>query len=230
MPLEGRSESLFGGFYVSGKFGMSYITAADIANTTSVPAGTTPAPPTKKRASDIVIPFGAAIGYNWDRHGMNLRSEMEFVHRAGFGHEANPSFTSAAVPTSFTSKLRSQTLMFNVYYDFKDHSSRSALPFLANPKLIAYLGGGLGMAWNNTNTYGQIIGTPGVTEYREYATSLAWNVTAGVYYNLKDHMALDFGYRYVDLGEARWGSTNVAQLTPNSLSAHEVLASVRYQF
>ncbi len=58
-----------------------------------------------------------------------------------------------------------------------------------------YATGGVGYAYNKTDGYrGQFKG--------EGKHNFAWNVGGGIQYALTDCVALDLGYRYVDLGDA----------------------------
>ena len=211
--------------YLSGKLGFSLMGASDITNTSTVAggvgmtgAGTTRAGVTKESTSDTVMPIGGAIGYNWAKHGISLRTEMEFLYRTNLGYEANPTFTNSWSPTKLTSKMTSKTVLFNGYYDFTNTT-----------KFTPFVGGGIGFSMNNTKTNGSLTNGTSPAEGTKSKTDFAWNVGGGVAYNLTEHIILDVTYRYADLGKAVW-QAGTAQLTSNNLYTNEFLFGARYQF
>ena len=202
--------------YLSGKLGFSLMGASDITNTSNVSGAR--AEVTKGSTSETVMPIGGAIGYNWAKHGVSLRTEMEFLYRTNLGYEANPTFTNAATPTKFTSKMTSKTVFFNGYYDFTNTS-----------KFTPFVGGGIGFSMNNTKTNGSLTNGTLPAEGTINKTDFAWNVGGGVAYALTEHISLDVTYRYADLGKAVWEAGSV-QLTSNNLHTNEFLFGARYQF
>lgn len=206
--------------YIAGKIGVSAMAASDIANTSRVTSGTA-ASLTKEDSHDTVLPLGVAIGYNWRKHGISLRTEFEFLNRANFGYDANPVFSNAATLIGLTSKIGSQTLFANAYYDFVNATS-----------FTPFVGGGIGCAINKSTTTLNIVGSPVFDTFKGIHTSFAWNIGAGIAVNLTELMLLELSYRYTDLGSAVWGNASVSglELTTSSLHANEFLFGVRYQF
>ena len=202
--------------YLSGKLGLSLMGASDITNTSNTSG--TRAEVTKSSTSDTVMPIGGAIGYNWAKQGVSLRTEMEFLYRTNLGYEANPTFTNAETPTKFTSKMTSKTVFFNGYYDFTNTT-----------KFTPFVGGGIGFSMNNTKTNGSLTNGTLPAEGTINKTDFAWNVGGGVAYALTEHISLDVTYRYADLGKAVWEAGSV-QLTSNNLHTNEFLFGARYQF
>lgn len=206
-------------FYLSGKFGVSAMTASDITNTTTLAAGQTAATPAKKDFNGTVMPIGAAIGYNWHTHGVSLRTEFEYLHQASFGYNANPMFTDSGTPIGLTSRMVSQTIFANTYYDFENQT-----------RFTPFVGGGIGCAINKSTTDLTIIGSGRTDQFRQTSTKFAWNVGAGVAFHLTEIMLLEVSYRYTDLGGAAWGSKSAVELTTHNLYANEFLFGARYQF
>ena len=200
--------------YLSGKLGLSLMKASDITNTSN-PGGATV---TKQSTSETVMPLGGAIGYNWAKHGISLRTEVEFLYRTNLGYDSNPTFTNAGTPTKFTSKMTSKTVLFNGYYDFTNTT-----------KFTPFVGGGIGLSMNNTTTHGSLTDGTLPASDKIDKTSFAWHVGGGVAYNLTEHIILDVTYRFADLGEAVWQAGSV-QLTANHLHSNEFLFGARYQF
>lgn len=138
----------------------------------------------------------------------------------------NDEFTSGstAFPSSLNHhKILSQRVMANVYKDFQ-----------LKEKLSAYAVASLGLAqlkssgWqgNATRQYGS-----------STDTQLSYSVGAGLSYAPLSQVAVDLGYRYVDLGktESGWNNfTNARGLQDEQMKAkliaNEVTLGVRYHF
>lgn len=88
-----------------------------------------------------------------------------------------------------------QTLFVNLYYDFENESN-----------FTPYIGGGIGAAFVGVDS------------------NFAWNVGAGLTYDISECVALNLGYRYNSYGQFENNNTT------GILSAHEVLAGLRYKF
>ncbi len=211
-------DTLLSPLYIAGKVGVSAMSANDIANTSVVAPGQTAASLTKTDSHDTVVPVGAAIGYNWRKHGVSLRTEFEYLNRGNFGYTSSPVFTNGT-PIGLTSKIGSQTLFANVFYDF--HNATMFTPFL---------GGGIGVAINKSTTTLNRIGSPVFDTFETTDTKFAWNIGAGVALPITEILLLELSYRYTDLGGAVWGNTSAIELTTTSLQANEFLFAARCQF
>ena len=104
---------------------------------------------------------------------------------------------STAFPTSLNQHhIDSRRVMLNAYRDFR-----------ITEKVAIYGSAGLGLARLESK------GWQG-NESRQYGastqTNLAWSVGAGVAYDVTDRLALDLGYRYVDMGDTESGWNNFA--------------------
>jgi opacity protein-like surface antigen len=211
-------DTLLSPFYISGKIGVSAMSANDIANTSTVAPGQTAASLTKTNSHDTVVPVGVAIGYNWRKHGLSLRTEFEYLNRSNFGYISNPAFTNSGTPIGLSSKIGSQTLFANAFYDF--HNTTLFTPFV---------GGGIGVAINKSTMTLNAIGSPTSTT-EAIDTRFAWNIGAGVAVNVTEILLLELSYRYTDLGGAVWSTGGAFELTTNSLQANEFLLAARLQF
>ena len=81
----------------------------------------------------------------------------------------------------------SSTLFANLYYDFRNDSA-----------FVPYIGAGIGMSFNYL---GFDLHRGGSAVSRdESTTNFAWNLGAGVAFNINEHFAIDAGYRFVSLG------------------------------
>ena len=200
--------------YISAKIGVSAMSANDIAKTSG-----TVFPLTKTDAHDTVVPVGVAIGYNWHKHGISLRTEFEYLNRGNFGYNSTPVLASPA-PIGMTSKIGSQTLFANSFYDF--HNATRFTPFV---------GGGIGVAINKSTMTLNAIPSPVFDTFKTIDTRFAWHIGTGVAVNVTEILLLELSYRYTDLGGAVWSTnTGIFELTSNSLCANEFLFAARLQF
>lgn len=119
--------------------------------------------------------------------------------------------------------------------NFKGANSKKAdmwsLPVMANiyakypihQKFDIYAMGGIGMAWNKTDS---ITNAKGRTR-----GNFAWTVGAGIDYFLNDCWSLDLGYRFTDLGNARVkGDTSYTGHEKRDIRSNDVKLSARYYF
>ena len=106
-----------------------------------------------------------------------------------------------------------------------------SLPVLANMYVTypihrnwsVYGMGGLGMAWNKTDSNS---GAKGARK-----SNFAWTAGVGIDYFVNDCLSFDLGYRYTDLGEARvkYRDGYVGQ-TSEDIRSNDVKLSARYYF
>ncbi len=105
-------------------------------------------------------------------------------------------------------RLYKHSVMANAYFDY-----------LTCTPWTPYVGAGLGSAYLKADD----------GEHAKSVYNLAWQVMAGLAYDINSHWTVDAGYRYADLGRIREnnGEGNVTKLTARD---HEVLLGVRYTF
>lgn len=202
--------------YISLKAGASFESLDNMKNTT--PNITNPAAVSTTSQSDTTALVGVAAGLNFKQWGAPVRGEVEYDYRSDLGYNPNPNYVNAATPTKSTNNINSQTLFFNAYYDID-----------TGTKFTPFLGGGVGIAFNNTSTNGTVIATGQSASSNGSKTEFAWNIGAGVNYAFTDHWSVDAAYRYVDLGSA-FGATGTSAQITGDLTTHELSAALRYQF
>ena len=104
-------------------------------------------------------------------------------------------------------RLYKHSVMANAYFDY-----------LTCTPWTPYVGAGLGSSYLKAD-----FGDVAKSNY-----NLAWQVMAGLTYDINSHWTLDAGYRYADLGRIRKNfGDSVAKVTARD---HEVLLGVRYTF
>lgn len=133
------------------------------------------------------------MGYRFG-NGWRLEGELSLPQKDKF------TSGSSNFPSSLNvHHIESRRVMLNAYRDFR-----------ISDKISLYGSAGLGLAHLKS------AGWQG-NESRQYEsqkqTNLAWSLGAGVTYDVTDRLALDLGYRYIDMGdtESGWNSFNNAR-------------------
>lgn len=167
------------------------------------------------------LSVGMDMGYYYD---LPMRLELEYVYRgkAEFGQGPSTVWSGGqAFTASHSFDVTAHSLMANAFYDFNNDSV-----------FTPYIGAGLGFAYLDT-TYraGIANGLSGSVASTSNNWNFAWNVGAGVAYHINDAVALDLGYRYVDLGTVETGTTTVSNFLGSSsvdYTAHEMSIGLRF--
>jgi opacity protein-like surface antigen len=130
-------------------------------------------------------------------------------------------------------------------------ASKSELLFLANAYvdlgtwwcITPYVGAGIGTSRVTISGFRDdgIALVPGSTVSTAYADdaskwNFAWALHAGLSYNVSKSMAIDFGYRYTDLGNGTTGATrafdgsfsNGGPFTFNHITSHDFKLGIRW--
>ena len=126
--------------------------------------------------------------------------------------ELNLSHSIKAKEDGARVNLKKYSVMANVYYDY-----------LTCTPWTPYVGAGLGYAWLKGVWHDD-----GIKLQDKSVYNLAWQVMAGVTYDLNPNWKLDAGYRYADLGRIRKNYGPVVSKT--SVRDHEIMFGVRYTF
>ena len=123
-------------------------------------------------------------------------------------------------------RLQNNSLLLNAYYDF--HTCTKWTP---------YIGAGLGVAMLKITT--NEIYSDGHIKKSVKSHNLAWQLGAGVAYDLTQNIALDAGYRYIDGGaavvekrieSASYYAHTESRKTKFNTAAHEIYFGARYTF
>ncbi|QQX56974.1 outer membrane protein [Pseudomonas chlororaphis] len=157
------------------------------------------------------------VGYRFG-NGWRVEGELSLPQKDKF------TSGSTTFPTSLNEHhIESRRVMLNAYRDFR-----------VTEKLSVYGSAGLGLAQLESK------GWQG-NESRQYGsatqTNLAWSLGAGVAYDVTDRLALDLGYRYIDMGdtESGWNNfPNARGLQDEKMKANlvssEVVLGMRWAF
>lgn len=141
---------------------------------------------------DGSVVYSGAVGYHYND---NIRIEGELAYR-----------TNDISDAPLSGEARTSNLMLNGWYDFANTT-----------KFTPYVGGGVGVAHNQTKA--QNLGLGVYSDNKDYA--LAYQLGGGVAYELCKNLDLTADYRFLDTNKFK----NVGDF-----KAHEVSAGVRYSF
>ena len=162
--------------------------------------------------SQFTLGGALALGYDFNsRFNVPVRAEVEYALRGN----SEKSWSYYGV-LDVKNAWNASTLFLNLYYDFRNSTA-----------FTPYVGAGLGMAFQYAN---HTFSLPGYSaNFDERTTTFAWNLGAGVAYDLTDNFAVDLGYRYVNLGYYEVDLPDGAKVK-NTPVNHEFMLGLRYIF
>lgn len=147
--------------------------------------------------SDTGFIVGGAVGMSLNQFMEGLRVEVEVAYRENSvdgiwtSNTTTPTFVSSGALDIDHSTF---SVLANVWYDFQLAG--------VNP----YLGGGIG--WADTEIDGNYLGTGLAGPFSFSDDGFAWQLGAGVRFDVSPNMKLGVGYRYFDGPEVTVGSIN----------------------
>jgi len=154
--------------------------------------------------------------------GTNVDIEDTAVMSSAMGCQVTESFRleteagyrmrASITDTALDAELESFFGFFNFYYDITNYGGWTP-----------WLGAGIGASMNHITNVTAPAGTSGGDNL-----SFAWNLQAGVTYDLTPTMKVDAGYRYAEYG-AGYGDDGDTQLVSN-IEAHEFRMGFRWHF
>ena len=151
-------------------------------------------------------------------NGDAIRTELEYSYRDGAG-KTKKYFDEGDIASNKMS-VRNQNVMLNAYYDFN-----------TGTKFTPYVGGGIGLAHLKASS--KFAGTDGADyaagKIKESSNNFAWNLAAGVGYEVNRNITVDLGYRYVDNGDLTKTMYTGDRFKVES-EAHEILLGARFSF
>ena len=168
---------------------------------------------------------GGKLGY---RISSQFRADFSLEHLSSSkvsGH------STSTPPSTGTANLDSFLVLYNVYYDV------TSLPALG--LLQPYFTAGMGIARNSLGVTSGDAGPAGPFAITGNArNNFAWDAGIGLALPLSEHLTADLGYRFINLGELRSGTTLsiagqsllVTASQTGSAYVHAVTFGLRYYF
>lgn len=151
-----------------------------------------------KNKSDTNAGVRLAYGVLFPMPSGSVRTELEYGYNGKAKLDGSADFSiqpgGAVTSINYRSQIKSQFLMANIYYDFD-----------TSTKLTPYLGAGIGYARLKADN-GASLRTFS-KNFSKSSNNFAWNLTAGVSYQLNENFSIDASYRYVDYGKVKDSTT-----------------------
>lgn len=164
----------------------------------------------KKNLTDDFEGLRLAVGAKEDFKYGSLRYELEL------GHNFFRTEKGVDRGIAINGKIQTYTGFFNIYYDMTNRT-----------KFTPYIGAGIGYAYLKTKT---VMLNNTRDKDKANANNIAWNIGAGVAYDINQNFIFDLGYRYTDYGTTS-GHLNVGGVvnkTKGEVHSHEVGLGLRY--
>lgn len=113
---------------------------------------------------------------------------------------------------SLDAELQTYTGFVNILYDITNYGGWTP-----------YIGGGVGVAYHRISNVVTPVDSSSGDQF-----DFAWNVQAGLSYDISPQTKIDFGYRLTELGKAESGGP--VPMYIDDLMAHEFKVGIRYHF
>ena len=218
------------GVYVAPKFVYGY-TMMNSVKGVGLGAGD-PEPTTYRVGSkdDNVFGGSLAIGYDFDkRFRVPIRTELEYTIFSEAEAKRNYSYGEFFPDEDLTRRqtFRIQTLFLNAYWDIN-----------TGTQFTPYVGAGIGAAFikteGNSSGSNPIEGSWDMDFGSKTVTNFAWNVGAGLGYDITNNWTVDLGYRFVGLGSVKTATYHEGgewiRMKSSGLYQHQVSLGIRYTF
>jgi opacity protein-like surface antigen len=124
-----------------------------------------------------------------------------------------------AAPDDVSAKIQSLNFLFNGYLDLGTWY-----------RLTPYLGAGAGTALVKVNDYHSTAAPPFAGNPDHNQWNFAWAGMAGVAWKVAPNLLIDFGYRYLNVGDARSGRDALGAMTFKDVAGHEIRVGLRWSF
>ena len=173
-------------------------------------------PETEKFNLNTGWSIGGAAGVKWNDL---LRAEIEISHSQWTGKDFDVHYSgSPAYNYAATGTVAATYLLGNIWADLK-----------TNTVFTPYVGGGVGVAFVNTagvrldnSTWGYVDGSQ---------THFAWQLGAGVKYEISEQLSLDVGYRFKNVEGLQFVNGNGnGNFINGRLSSHNIEVGLTYNF
>ena len=164
---------------------------------------------------DEVAALGFALGYNWAKKGVPIRTEIEYHYRARFDFD-----TRVTGSAGYENQLSTHSVLVNAYGDYQ-----------LNDRWAVFAGGGLGWAQNVSDVARVPTGGGAKTERVDRKNNFAWNTALGVIWSFAQNWDAEFRYRYIDLGEVESGPhSDGTIIKAQSYTSHDLIIGITYRF
>jgi opacity protein-like surface antigen len=126
---------------------------------------------------------------------------------------------TAVAPNDVRAKIQSLNILFNGYFDLGTWH-----------RLTPYIGGGAGAALVRVSDYQSVVTPPLTGNGGHSEWNFAYAGMTGVAWAVAPNLMIDFGYRYLNVGDAHTARDASGALTFKSVAAHEARIGLRWNF
>jgi opacity protein-like surface antigen len=204
-PAQVFSE-MISGWYIRGDIGYRFDKVGSVS-------ASSPATPVIASTIDNVAALGIGGGYKYRWFRTDLTVD--------YGTQAKFHGDVPGAASYYNMKIDTLTVLANMYVDFGTWYG-----------FTPYVGAGVGTSYLRTGDYTVAsIGNSPIPTRANW--SMSWAAMAGVSYQVLPNVAIDLGYRYLSLGDAKSGfepPANTAFTTVKNLSAQEFRLGFRFLF
>jgi opacity protein-like surface antigen len=216
-----------GGWYLRGYIGM---TNQQLGSLDNVLFDTTDDLVIHTKNFEAGVTFGGGIGYEFNDW---FRADLTAEYRGETGFHGFDTWTDAGEPrfNNYTAKKSEWLFLANAYVDMGTYYG-----------ITPYVGAGIGASYNTIHSF-RDEGTDGVAPTMAYANdhgewNLAWALHAGLAFQATRNLTIDFGYSFVDLGNAQSGDiiafdgTNLIDnpMQFKDITSHDLKLGFRWAF
>jgi opacity protein-like surface antigen len=159
--------------------------------------------------------LGLAVGYNWAKKGLPIRTEIEYHYRARFDFD-----TRVTGSAGYENQLSTHALIVNAYADYE-----------LNDRWALFAGGGIGWAQHVSDVDRVPVTGAAKAELLTRTNNFTWNAALGVIWSVAQNWDVEFRYRYIDLGEVESGPhIDGTTLKAESYTSHDLILGITYRF
>lgn len=177
-----------------------------------------------RNKSKTVGGFRLAYGLKLPVGSNAIRTEIEYGYNGKAKLSGNGNMIGDdTFSVGYRSQIKSQFIMANAYFDFNTGS-----------EWTPYVGAGLG--WARVKAENSLHFEDETDSISKSSNNFAWNLTAGVSYNVSSNLAIDASYRYADYGKVKTsytyrGSDHYENINAKSkVKSNEFNLGFRYSF
>jgi opacity protein-like surface antigen len=195
---------MISGWYMRGDIGYRFNSIGSVD-------ASSPANPVTSSKIDNVFSGGAGVGYKWQWFRTDLTVD--------YGTQAKFHGDAPGAVSFYNMKIDALTILANAYFDMGTWYG-----------FTPYIGAGVGSSYLRTGDYTTAaLGNGAIPTRANW--SFSWAAMAGVSYQILPNIAIDFGYRYLKIGDAKSGfepPAYTAYTSVKGISAQELRLGVRF--
>ncbi|MSO76505.1 MAG: porin family protein [Alphaproteobacteria bacterium] len=180
--------------------------------------GSRPGAIQKDNTNDLTAASGIAIGLDWRKYNVPVRTELEYFHDYRFDY--NSQLLQTLPGTGSENNIEADTVLVNAYYDIR-----------LTDKWVPYIGGGIGFSSVRSDSNFANFAT-GQTESKVGSREgFTWALALGLNYFFSERWSAQIGYRYTNLPGLTIGQfLDGTKVGTDHFDKHELVLGVSWWF